>query len=217
MAAIERQTEWKPLVIMSATCASLNQYFKPLIDQGLTGKDTYIVISGKDILDPANADNPLVKLYNETLTTQGLDPKLTTYFTGWTYAWFTVEALKLAATYEGGLDRGNIMLATRNLDLVWPLAFEGLTVKTDGMNDAYLTEGGRMVKYTVTDPKQLGVLEPAGDIVNLEGQLGTYATVEKASVPATAGSHDDDGIAAVSRGQGGWCLPASGPSSTAGR
>jgi len=28
----------------------------------------------------------------------------------------------------------------------------------------------------------------AGEIVNLEGQLGTYATVEKASLPATAGS-----------------------------
>ncbi|MFT3852958.1 MAG: ABC transporter substrate-binding protein [Ilumatobacteraceae bacterium] len=185
MAAVEKQTSWHPLVIMSATCASLNQYFKPLIDQGLTGKDTYMVISGKDILDPDEADNPLVKLYDETTTAQGLDPKLTTYFTGWTYAWFTVETLKLAATYEGGLDRGNIMLAARNLDLVWPLAFEGLTARTDGMKDAYVTEGGRMVQYKVTDPKQLGTLEPAGDVVNLEGQLGTYATVESASVPAT--------------------------------
>ena len=54
------------------------------------------------------------------------------------------------------------------------------------MKDAYLTEGGQMVQYTVTDPKQLGTFVPAGDLVNLEGQLGTYATVEDASVPATA-------------------------------
>ena len=41
-----------------------------------------------------------------------------------------------------------------------------------------------MVQYTVTDPAQLGTLVAAGDVVNLEGQLGTYATVESASVPA---------------------------------
>ncbi len=131
MAAVEKQTTWHPIVIMSATCASLNQYFKPLIDQGLTGKDTYMIISAKDILDPANASIPFVKEYYDTLTAQGLDPKLSTYFTGWTYAWFTTQALKIANKYEGGLDRGNIMLATRDLDLVWPLAFEGLTAKTE--------------------------------------------------------------------------------------
>jgi branched-chain amino acid transport system substrate-binding protein len=188
MAAIEKMTDWKPLVIMSATCASLNQYFKPLIDQGLTGKDTYIVISGKDVLDPANADDPFVKLYHDTLISQGLDPKLSTYATGWAYAWYTVEALKLANTYIGGLDRGNIMLATRNLDTVFPLAIDGLTTKTNGLQDAYVTEGGQMMKYTVTDPKQIGTLVKAGDLVDLEGQLGTYKTVEQASVPASAAS-----------------------------
>jgi hypothetical protein len=183
---VEKQTEWHPLVIMSATCASLNQYFKPLIDQGLTGNGTYILISGKDILDPANADLPFVKLYNQTLTSQGLDPKLSTYFTGWTYAWFTVEALKLANTYKGGLDRGNIMLATRNLDTVFPMALDGLTAKTNGLKDAYITEGGQMEQYTVTDPKAIGTLVKVGDLVNLEGQLGTYATVEQASATSSA-------------------------------
>src|SRR6185312_13200162 len=158
------------------------------IDQGLTGNGTYIIISGKDVLDPANASNPLVQQYNSTLTAQGLDPKVSTYFTGWTYAWYTVEALKLANTYQGGLDRGNIMLATRNLDTVFPMAIDGLTSKTNGLKDAYVTEGGQMMQYTVTDPKQIGTLVTKGDLVNLEGQLGTYATVEKASSAAPAGS-----------------------------
>ena len=37
-----------------------------------------------------------------------------------------------------------------------------------------------MVQYKVTDPKQLGSLVPAGDLINLEGKLGTYATVKAA-------------------------------------
>ena len=42
------------MVIMSGTCASLNQFFQPLIDQGLTGKDTYLIQTFKDSTDPAN-------------------------------------------------------------------------------------------------------------------------------------------------------------------
>ena len=50
----------------------------------------------------------------------------------------------------------------------------------DGLKDAYLTEGGQMVQYKVTDPKKLGTFVPAGDLINLEGKLGTYATVKAA-------------------------------------
>jgi len=50
-----------------------------------------------------------------------------------------------------------------------------------GLKDAYLTEGGHMVQYKVTDPKQLGKFEPSGDLINLEGKLGTYATVKAAT------------------------------------
>ena len=39
-----------------------------------------------------------------------------------------------------------------------------------------------MVKYTVTDPKALGTFEPVGDLINLEGELGTYKTVQDAAV-----------------------------------
>ena len=56
-----------------------------------------------------------------------------------------VDILKNAATYEGGLDRGNIMLAARNIHETSPLLLNGLTSITDGTKDAYLTEGGQMV------------------------------------------------------------------------
>ncbi len=158
MAAIEKQTTWKPLVIMSGTCMSLAQFFKPLVDQGLTGQGTRSIQTFKDVNDPALADDPIVQLYQKTITEAGLDPKQTTYATGWIFAWFMVDILKNAATYEGGLDRGNIMLAARNIHETNPLLIPGLQNVVDGTKDAYTVEGGQMVNYTVTDKTQLGTL-----------------------------------------------------------
>jgi hypothetical protein len=193
MADIEKQTAWHPLVIMSETCGSLNQFFKPLIDQGLTGKDTYLLQNFKDVNDPANASDPFIQLYKKTLTDQGLDPTATTYYTGFIFAWYIVDMLKNASTYVGGLDRGNLMLAARNIHENNPTLINGLTSITDGTKDAYLSEGAQMVQYKVTDPKQLGTYVPAGALINLEGKLGTYKTVQDAlaasgsavSTPAT--------------------------------
>jgi branched-chain amino acid transport system substrate-binding protein len=187
MANVEKQTAWKPLVIMSGTCGSLNQFFKPLIDQGLTGRDTQLIQNFKDVNDPALQSDPIVQLYQKVMQEQGLDYKVTTYFTGWIFAWYMADILKNAATYEGGLDRGNIMLAARNIHETSPMLIDGLNSITDGTKDAYLTEGGRMVKYTVTDPTALGSFVQVGDLINLEGQLGTYKTVQEAAVATGAG------------------------------
>jgi branched-chain amino acid transport system substrate-binding protein len=179
MANVEKGS-WKPVVIMSETCASLNQFFQPLIDQGLTGKDTYLLLAFVDPIDPKNANLPIVKVYNDIMATAGYDAKKTTYFTGFIFAWYFVEILKEAASYKGGLNRANIMLAARAIQQTSPTLLPGLTSKMDGLKDAYLTEGAQMVQYKVTDPKQLGHFEPAGDLINLEGQLGTYAAVKAA-------------------------------------
>ena len=168
---------WKPTVIMSATCASLGQYFKPLIDQGLTGAGTHVIQYYKDPLEPSLADDPYIKLYHDTLAAQGLDSQQTTYFTGWIFAWYTAEILKLATTLEGGLTRPNLVIANRSMETQYPGLIDGLTNRMEGLEDAYMIEGGRMTEYVVSDPTQLGTFEPAGDVINNEGALGTYATV----------------------------------------
>jgi branched-chain amino acid transport system substrate-binding protein len=178
MGEVEKgKANWDPLVIMSATCGSLSQFFKPLIDQGLTGAGTHLVQTFIDVNDPANAENDFVKLFHETLQAQGLDDTQSTYATGWIFAWYAIEIFKLAATYEGGLDRGNIMLAARAIDQPNPLLFEGLTNIMNGTEDAYLNEGGRMAQYVVTDPAALGTFQGVGDLINNEGGTGTYADV----------------------------------------
>jgi branched-chain amino acid transport system substrate-binding protein len=179
MADIEKGS-WKPVVVMSGTCGSIAQFFKPLVDQGLSGKDTYIIQTFKDVNDPANAKDPIVVAYNDIATKGGLDPKKTTYATGWIFGWYMTEILKEAASYKGGLNRGNIMAASRSITQTNPLLISGLSGIMNGTKDAYLTEGGQMVKYTVTDPTQLGAFVKSGDLINLEGKLGTYATVSAA-------------------------------------
>ena len=117
MAAVEKQTDWKPLVIMSATCASLNQFFKPLIDQGLTGKDTYIISDVKDVNDPAQRRRPDRQAVPRDDHRAGPRPEADDLLHRLDLtpgSWSSI--LKNAATYEGGLDRGNIMLAARNID-----------------------------------------------------------------------------------------------------
>jgi len=186
LAAMERQSDWKPLIILTGACGSPSNIFKPLIDQGLTGNGAYFETYYKDVNDPAMQSDPAVVEYQKAVTAQGLDPKNTSYALGWLYGWETVEAVKRAATFQGGIDRGNIMLGARALNENNPMFYPGITTYTDGLKDAYTGEGGQMVQYTVTDKGQLGTLVPAGPLQNLEGQLGTYATVQQASAGAEA-------------------------------
>ncbi|MET0326001.1 MAG: ABC transporter substrate-binding protein [Ilumatobacteraceae bacterium] len=173
MAELEKNTSWNPIVIMSATCASLSQ-FQPLVDQGLTGAGTHIIQYVKDVNDVAFADDEFVQLFHETVKAQGLDDTQTGYATGWVFAYYLVEILKTATTYEGGLDRGNIQLAARNIDTVNPLIVDGVTQFTEGFTDAYLIEGGRMTVYEVADPAQLGAFVAAGDPIDHNGGIGDY-------------------------------------------
>ena len=72
--------------------------------------------------DAAYADDEFVQLYHETLTAQGLDSTQSTYATGWIFAWYMTEILKEAASYQGGLNRANIMLAARAIDQIEDVA-----------------------------------------------------------------------------------------------
>lgn len=186
LTAVERQTAWKPLVILTGACGSPSNIFQPMIDQGLTGNGAYFETYYKDVNDPAMQSDPAVVEYQQAVTAQGLDPHNTSYALGWLYAWSTTEAVRRAATFQGGLDRGNIMLAARAMNQINPMFYPGITTYTDGLKDAYFGEGGQMVQYTVTDKGKLGTLVPVGQLQNLEGHLGTYATVEQAS--ATPGA-----------------------------
>ena len=74
------------------------------------------------------------------------------------------------------------------MDQPLPLLLSGLQYRTFGDTDQYLFEGGEVAQYVVTDPKATGTFKPVGDLINFEGQLGTYdnfADALKAGNPAT--------------------------------
>ena len=159
---------------MSATCGSLSQFFQPLVDHGLTGDGTNLIQYFKDPNDVAFAEDEFVQLFHEVAGGQGLDTSQTTYWTGWLFAWYAVHILQTAATFEGGLDRGNIALAARFIDAKNPVIFDEVTQRTDGFVDAYLIEGGRMVEYTVEDPGTLGTYVQVGELLDNNGAIGNY-------------------------------------------
>ncbi len=172
LAALEK-SDWKPIFLLPTACGATS-IMQPLIDQGLTGNGAYLVQSTTAANDPSVADTPFIKAYNEFLPTVNLDPKSTAYAGGWQFAWAATEVLKIASTYKGGLNRANVMLAHRAMDQPLPLLLPGLSYKTFGDTDQYLFEGGQVAQYVVTDPKATGTFKPVGDLINFEGQLGTY-------------------------------------------
>ena len=114
-----------------------------------------------------------MQLFHETAKAQGLDDTQTTYATGWCSPTYMVEILKDAATYEGGLDRGNIALAARHMDVVNPLVFEGVVQQTNGFEDAYLNEAGQMNVYEVRAGCARRFVQ-AGELIDNNGAIGTY-------------------------------------------
>ncbi|MEO5898642.1 MAG: ABC transporter substrate-binding protein, partial [Ilumatobacteraceae bacterium] len=172
LASLER-SNWRPIFLLPTACGATS-IFQPLIDQGLTGKGAYLVQTTTQVNDPSVADTPFVKAYNEFLPTVGLDPKVSTYSGGWQFAWAATEILKIASSYKGGLNRANVILASRAMDQPLPLLLSGLEYKTLGDTDEYLFEGGQVAQYEITDPKTPGTFKPVGDLINFEGQLGTY-------------------------------------------
>ena len=87
-------------------------------------------------MDPALANDPFISTYYDVMTKAGLDPKKSTYFTGWIYAWYMVAILKEAASYRGGLNRANIALAAHAIQVPSPALLPGVTSKLDGLKDA---------------------------------------------------------------------------------
>ena len=47
--------------------------------------------------------------------------------------------------------------------------------KTDGVNDAHLVEAAQFARYVPPGPgEELGHYEPIGDLLDLEGETGSY-------------------------------------------
>jgi branched-chain amino acid transport system substrate-binding protein len=153
------------LVYQTATCAN-PVFFTP---PGSSADGVYTSANLRDVANPANASDPAVADYLEAFAASGSDASPGGIaVAGWIAADLTVHVLEEAAA-SGTLSRQSIIDAARNIDYAPALLREGLNFYMDAV-DGYIAEGTQIVQWNAAD----GVFVDVGDVINLEGTLGTY-------------------------------------------
>ena len=170
MAALAAQESYEGTTFLSYTCQGIPTYFKP-VDPA--GEGVIVATTAKE---PGEADDPAVAKSIEVLEGANLDPFSGSFYTGTIFA-NTVEAVfRQASEMEGGLNRVNLMRAVWNMDVENPLFLEGATLRTDGTNDAYIVEATQLARYVPPAAgEELGTYEPIGDIIDAEGETGSFS------------------------------------------
>ena len=171
-------SEWRPRYYMSYTCNNLASFFTPVQDQAIQlsdeGAGVRMTNSNKICGDPAYADDPAILLIEEVLADYGsVTCADGSYSTGVLYAQFVEDVLRSAAAMPGGLNRVNLMSAVWNADTTNDTLLGG-TLKLDGVNDAYWTEGAE-IQEVVAAGDSLG-FEGIGEFIDFEGQGGSFAS-----------------------------------------
>ena len=153
------------VTFMPSVCKAISSYMAPAGDAA----DGWYIVGGgvKDSTDPQYESDPFISWMNNTIEQQGLDPAISLYATGFgQYGWTHVEAMRIAAELDGGLNRTNMMLALRALDLQHPLLLDGIEFEADGLNDSYLIEGSEISQFSAGEQSWI----QQGDIIDLNGQ-----------------------------------------------
>jgi branched-chain amino acid transport system substrate-binding protein len=163
------QGGYKGKTIISATCASVSSFFKP-VDPA--GNGVLLLGQQKDPSDPAFTNDPAMKQYYADVAQYGAgaDPKNGSVLTGYNAGALTAHAVEEAAKLNGGLTRVNVMNAVWNYNYKLPLLFGG-TGHLDGNTDAYLSEYSILLQYDATKKSQV----PTGDTFDVEGKTGLFA------------------------------------------
>ncbi len=157
---------WQPSV-----CKPLSLVGKDAVGDAADG---WLIVGGGqiDINDPTVADQPAIVWAKQVLDDAGLDPKSSSNLgAGFYLGWPVIETIRIAAQLDGGLNRTNLILAARSLDLESPFLLPGIRITTNGNEDAYPIEGSEIAKF---DAKQQTWVRQ-GDIIDLSGKSGLCA------------------------------------------
>ena len=129
-----------------SVCKQPTAYMVPLGD---AGDGFYVVSSGvKSVDDETYAEETFIEFANTRLTEVGLDPNQSLVTIGFAhYGWAHVETLRLAAALPGGLNRSNLTLAMRSIELQHPMLFDGVRFSTEGVRDGFVIEGAQVSQY----------------------------------------------------------------------
>ncbi|MFN0090732.1 MAG: ABC transporter substrate-binding protein [Acidimicrobiales bacterium] len=167
------KSSYKPKERMTSQVNNTISSYKPVG----AGADGWVLTGGaKDVNDPANANDPFIKQWKETLTKAGHDFAANGRFgNGADFAWPTVENLKRAAQLPGGLSRTNLMLAVRSFSSTHPMYGPEIKFEMNGAKDAHPVEGATFVRYTVAPGQDAGTFAPIGKTVDVNGKTESCA------------------------------------------
>ena len=161
---------------MSNTCSNLASFFAPVQDAATTlateGSAVRMVSNTKEFSDPALADDPAIALGLEVLAAAGMDAA-GSQSTGVQFAYGIVESLRAAVEIGGDLDRVSLMQSIWNLDYVNPYLLDGVTVQTDGANDAYVLEAARVLE--IVPSEDFLTFNPISELISREGTTGSFS------------------------------------------
>ncbi|MEA3216233.1 MAG: branched-chain amino acid transport system substrate-binding protein [Acidimicrobiia bacterium] len=155
---------WQP-----NTCAGTTQLSKAKVGGDGSASEGWWIVNGgnKDILDPAQQSDPAIKWAREILTNKGIDPAADNNLgLGMIYGWAWAQTLQIAGSLDGGLNRSNLLLAARSLDVINPFQLTGMTFHADGNKDSYFTEGGIYQQWETAKQSWSN----RGTVINLDGK-----------------------------------------------
>ncbi len=152
------------VLFMPSVCKDPNSFMLPAAE---AADGWYIVGGGQKVnTDPAYDDDAYIQFANEELEAADLDITVGLYFTGFaSYAWPTVEVMRIANELPGGLSRTNLILASRAADLDAPFLIDGIDFAVNGNEDSYFIEGSDFSQWNATDETWVQI----GGVVDLNG------------------------------------------------
>jgi hypothetical protein len=116
--------------------------------------------------------NPFFVWARDLLAAKGYDYKASASFLlGFNYGWPFWQSLLIADQLDGGLNRTNLMLAARSIDMTNPNLISGIGFNMNGNKDSYPIEGSEIARY---DSAQQTWIQQ-GDIVELSGKSSNCA------------------------------------------
>ncbi len=147
---------------------------------GTTSDGWWIAGGGNRDFNAASEDNnAFFKWGREELKKAGHDYKASGSFgLGFNYSWPFWQSLQIAAALDGGLNRTNIILAIRSIDMTNPNLLEGIRFNMNGAKDSYPIEGSEFGKWDFA--KQTWVQQ--GAIVEMSGKSANCAWDQSAAL-----------------------------------
>jgi branched-chain amino acid transport system substrate-binding protein len=151
-----------------SVCASVSFMGKDKVGgDGSASNGWWIVNGGVKDLNVAKFDGDyFAQFYRKSLADAGIDYHSSgSLGSGYFFAWAAIQVLEVAGQLDGGLNRTNLILAARSLDMTHPILLSGMKFNMSGNKDPYFVEGGIYQKYDTTKQAwddQGGVIELSG-------------------------------------------------------